>query len=90
MKFATYILRCSDQSFYTGWTNDIEKRLRIHNEGNGSRYTRARLPVELAYIEFSESRSAAMSRECAIKKLTRAEKLNLIKSSPALTQNSSG
>jgi putative endonuclease len=90
MKFATYILKCSDHSFYTGWTNDIEKRLRIHNEGKGSRYTRARLPVELAYIEFSESRSAAMSREFAIKKLTRAEKLNLIKSSPALTQNSSG
>ena len=73
-----YILRCSDGSFYTGWTNDIEKRLRAHNSGAGSKYTRARRPVELVYTESFETRQQAMSREWHIKRLTRAQKELLI------------
>lgn len=70
----TYMLRCSDGSYYTGWTNDLEKRLRVHNEGRGGKYTRNRIPVELVYYETFETRSEAMRREAAIKKLTHREK----------------
>ena len=73
----TYILRCSDGSFYTGWTNDLEKRLAAHNAGTGSKYTRARRPVELVYHEEFETKEEAMRREWAIKQLSRAEKLAL-------------
>lgn len=75
----TYILRCSDGSFYTGWTKDIEKRLRIHNSGKASKYTRARLPVELVYFEVFLNKIPAQKREAEIKKLTRDKKLKLIK-----------
>ena len=74
----TYILRCADGSLYTGWTNDLEKRLKRHNAGLGSKYTRARRPVELVYSESFSDKSAAMSREAEIKRLSRAEKLQLI------------
>lgn len=74
----TYILRCGDGSLYTGWTNDLEKRLEAHNSGKGSRYTRSRLPVELVYQEQFETKEEAMSREWHIKKLSREEKLRLI------------
>ncbi len=73
-----YILRCADGSLYTGWTNDLEKRLAAHNAGTASKYTRTRRPVALAYAERFESKQAAMSREWHIKRLTRAEKLALI------------
>lgn len=76
----TYILECSDKTLYTGWTNDLDKRLNMHIKGKASRYTRARLPVILVYFEEFETKSEAMKRECAIKKLPRKEKLNLIKS----------
>ncbi|OLR55197.1 hypothetical protein BHK98_03435 [Hornefia porci] len=75
----TYILRCGDGSLYTGWTNDLEKRLAAHNAGRGGRYTRSRLPVELAYYESFDTKNEAMRREAAIKKLTRQEKEKLIK-----------
>ncbi len=74
----TYILRCSDGTLYTGWTNDIEKRLAAHNRGEGARYTRGRTPVELVYLEAFETKQEAMRREAAIKRLTREEKLALI------------
>ena len=74
-----YMLRCRDGSLYTGWTNDLEKRLKAHNSGVASKYTRARLPAELVYFEEWESKEAAMSREWHIKQLTRDEKLKLIK-----------
>ena len=74
-----YMLRCRDGSLYTGWTNDLEKRLKAHNSGVASKYTRARLPAELVYSEEWESKEAAMSREWHIKQLTRDEKLKLIK-----------
>ncbi|MDY4487514.1 MAG: GIY-YIG nuclease family protein [Candidatus Limivicinus sp.] len=75
-----YMLRCRDGSLYTGWTNDLEKRLKAHNSGVASKYTRARLPAELVYFEEWESKEAAMSREWHIKRLTREEKLKLIDS----------
>ena len=74
-----YMLRCRDGSLYTGWTNDLEKRLKAHNSGSASKYTRTRLPAELVYFEEWESKEAAMSREWHIKRLTRDEKLKLIK-----------
>lgn len=76
----TYILRCSDGSLYTGWTNDLEKRLETHNRGVGSKYTRARLPVELVYYEEFETKEEAMSREARIKRLSKEKKEELIKS----------
>ena len=79
MKFYTYILKCSDGSLYTGYTNDLEKRLKSHNEGKASKCTRGRLPVEMIYHEEFEDKSSAMKREFAIKKLSREEKLTLIR-----------
>lgn len=73
-----YILKCGDNSLYTGWTNNLERRIKIHSEGKGAKYTKARLPVELAYYEEYEEKSVAMKREYGIKKLTRREKLILI------------
>ena len=75
----TYILRCSDGSLYTGWTNDLAKRVRTHQNGQGGKFTRAHRPVELVYYEVFEEKSEAMKREAAIKKLTRDKKLALIR-----------
>lgn len=75
----TYILKCADGSLYCGWTNNLEKRLSAHNAGTASKYTRTRRPVELAYFEQFETKQEAMSREYHIKRLTREEKLKLIK-----------
>lgn len=75
----TYILRCADGTLYTGWTNDLERRLRAHNAGTASKYTRARRPVELAYCERHADKRAAMRREWEIKRLGREEKLALCK-----------
>lgn len=74
----TYILRCSDGTYYCGWTNDLEKRLKSHNSGKGSKYTRTRLPVELIYSESFDTKEEAMSREWHIKQLSRAQKEELI------------
>ena len=73
-----YMLRCADGTLYTGWTKDLEQRLRTHNAGKGGRYTRSRLPVELVYWEAIETKDEAMSREWHLKRLTRQEKLRLI------------
>lgn len=73
-----YILKCSDESLYTGWTNSLEKRLKTHNSGKGAKYTKARLPVELVYFEEYEDKIEAMKREYEIKQLTRVKKLKLI------------
>ncbi|WP_230398680.1 GIY-YIG nuclease family protein [Novisyntrophococcus fermenticellae] len=77
-KSYTYILRCSDDTLYTGWTTDIQKRLNAHNSGKGARYTRPRRPVSLVYYEVFQTREEAMQREWEIKHLTRQEKLKLI------------
>lgn len=74
----TYIVRCADGTLYTGWTNDLEKRLRAHNSGEGAKYTRSRRPVELVYYEEHETKEEAMSREWRIKHLTREKKTALI------------
>ncbi len=80
MSYGVYILRCGDGTLYTGCAKDVDKRLAVHQSGKGAKYTRCRLPVELVYREPAEDRSAALRREAAIKKLTRAEKLSLIAS----------
>lgn len=74
----TYILRCADGSLYTGWTNNLEKRIEDHNNGKGAKYTRARLPVMLAYSEAFATKEEAMRREYAIKRLSRRQKMELI------------
>ncbi|MBQ6798338.1 MAG: GIY-YIG nuclease family protein [Oscillospiraceae bacterium] len=74
-----YILQCADGTFYTGWTNDPEKRLAAHNNGTASKYTRVRRPVSMVYYEAFETKEEAMRREYAIKQLTRQEKLKLIR-----------
>lgn len=73
-----YILKCNDDTLYTGWTTDLKKRLLCHNSGKGAKYTRCRLPVEMVYSETLDSKSASLKREYEIKKLTRTQKLNLI------------
>ncbi len=79
MPYYIYILRCADNTLYIGSTNDVQKRLVAHNElKTGARYTKARRPVTLVYSEKFETKSEAMKRECALKKLTRSEKLLLI------------
>ena len=74
-----YLLRCADGTIYTGWTFDVARRVRAHQQGRGARYTRARRPVELIYHERLASRRAAMRREVAIKRMTRKRKLGLVK-----------
>lgn len=73
-----YILECGDGSLYTGWTLDLEKRVRKHNEGKASKYTRSRRPVILRYFESYDEQSEAMSREAEIKRLKRIDKLSLM------------
>lgn len=75
----TYMLRCHDNSIYTGWTNDMDKRLKAHNEGKGAKYTKARRPVTLVYYETFQTKEEAMRREWEIKQLNRQGKLKLIK-----------
>ena len=75
----TYILECKDGTLYTGWTNDIEKRLAAHNAGRGAKYTKSRRPVELVYLEMFDTKEEAMRREYEIKRLNRQEKMKLVK-----------
>ena len=74
----TYIVQCSDGTYYTGWTNDLEKRIKSHNAGTGAKYTRHRLPVTLVYYEAFATKQEAMRREYAIKHLSRHQKEHLI------------
>ena len=76
--FFVYILRCRDETLYTGWSTDIEKRVVNHNAGKGAKYTRARLPVVCVYSERFDTKEEAMKREYEIKQLSRAEKDALI------------
>jgi putative endonuclease len=75
-----YVLRCSDDTFYTGYTTDVERRVGEHDAGEGAKYTRGRTPVQLVHVESYESRSAAMRREYEIKQLSRAQKERLVES----------
>lgn len=74
-----YILMCSDDTLYTGWTTNLKHRVAVHNSGKGAKYTRSRRPVELVYYEEYDDKIEAQRRERAIKKLTRVEKEKLIK-----------
>lgn len=76
--WCVYILRCADNTLYTGITDDLDHRIKMHNEGRGAKYTRGRGPVTVVYQETFESRSAASKREYEIKQLTRTQKLDLI------------
>ena len=77
-KWYLYILRCKDNSLYTGITTDVEKRLETHRSGKGAKYTRGRTPLELVYSEVCGDRSMAQKREAAVKKMTRQQKEKLI------------
>lgn len=74
----TYILECTDGTLYTGWTNDLDNRIAVHNSGKGAKYTRGRGPVKLVYYEQHDTNQAAQVRECQIKKLKRKEKEQLV------------
>ena len=78
--YFVYLLRCGDGTLYTGCTNDLRRRLAVHNAGKGAKYTRSRLPVSLVYWESLPDKSSALRRESAIKRLSRAQKLSLIQS----------
>lgn len=78
MKNYVYILECSDKSLYTGWTNDLEGRLKAHNDGTGAKYTRGRGPCKLRYYEEFDKKNEAMKREYQIKHFTRKQKEKLI------------
>lgn len=76
--YFVYILSCSDGSLYTGTTNDVEKRMKVHKSGKGSKYVRARSPFRLVYSEEVENKSVALKREFEIKKMRREDKLQMI------------
>ncbi len=77
-----YVLACSDGSLYTGVTNDLSRRLRAHAAGKGGAYTRARRPLRLVFVEGQAGRGAALCREAALKRLSRAAKLALVAGGP--------
>ena len=78
MTWSCYILRCADDTLYTGITNDLAKRLAAHNAGTAAKYTKTRIPVEVVFVENCIDRSAALKRELQIKSLKRPDKLALI------------
>jgi len=80
MAFYVYILLCNDGSFYTGYTKDVNERIKQHENGNGARYTKAHRPQRVVYVENCDSRSEAMKREREIKKLSHQQKADLIAS----------
>lgn len=75
-----YILRCIDNSLYTGWCKDLDKRVKLHNSGKGAKYTRSHRPCKLVYFEEISVKSEALKREIAIKKLSKQKKEDLVKS----------
>lgn len=82
MPYYVYILRCGDDTLYTGSTDNVERRLAVHQSGKGAKYTRSRHPLALVYQEELADKSAALKREAAIKRLTRTQKLQLIEENP--------
>ncbi|WP_026394710.1 GIY-YIG nuclease family protein [Acetobacterium malicum] len=85
-KAYVYIVKCSDNTLYTGWTTNIEARIKVHNSGTGAKYTRGRLPVTLVYWEALETRSEALSREVVIKKMSKVQKIKLIENHESCDQ----
>ena len=80
MPYFVYLLRCKDNTIYCGYTNNLEKRIEVHNSGKGSKYTRGRLPAKLIYVEECLSKSVALKREYTLKQLPRGKKEELVKS----------
>lgn len=74
-----YMLKCSDNTFYTGYTTDLERRVKMHEAGKGAKYTRGRGPFRVVYIEKHDTKEEAMKREYAIKQLSRKDKVKLIR-----------
>ncbi len=74
-----YIVKCADGTYYTGYTNDLKRRIKQHNEGEGAKYTKGRRPVKLVHSERFKSKSRAMQREYEVKQLTRQKKVEIIK-----------
>ncbi len=85
-----YMLECADGSYYTGWTTDPDRRQKVHNAGRGARYTRSRRPVRLVFVELEATKSIAMRRERAIKRMTRREKQQLVKAAARLPKKRAG
>jgi putative endonuclease len=81
MYYYVYIVECKDGTLYTGWTTNIEERIKKHNQGKGAKYTRSRCPVNLKYYEVFPTKNEAIKREAAIKKVSRKEKERLIQGS---------
>ena len=79
MTYFTYMLRCADNTLYSGYTTDLERRIKAHNAGRGAKYTRSRLPAKLVYFETFSTKSEALKREAALKKLTHKQKENVIR-----------
>ena len=79
MPFFCYVVECADGTFYTGWSTNPERRVKVHNTGRGAKYTRMRRPVKLIYVEELADKSSALKREIAIKKLSRKRKEALVK-----------
>jgi len=79
MSYYLYIIECSDGSLYTGWTNNLSKRMEAHNSGKGAKYTRSRRPVLLKYVKKCQGLSEALKMECRIKKLNRGQKEALLR-----------
>ena len=81
------MLECADGTLYTGITDDLGRRLRAHTEGRGAKYTRGRGPLKLRYLETAADKSAALKRECALKRLRRPQKLALIRENADITKS---
>jgi putative endonuclease len=79
IKHFVYILKCRDNTLYTGYTTDVEKRCAVHNKGKGAKYTRPRRPVKVVHVEEFDTKSEALKREYAIKQMTRRQKEKLCK-----------
>ena len=77
-RYYVYLLRCADDTLYCGYTDDVQKRVKAHNDGKGAKYTKSRRPVDLVYVEEYSSKSDALKRECAIKQMPRVQKLAMI------------
>ncbi|WP_283606619.1 GIY-YIG nuclease family protein [Faecalispora anaeroviscerum] len=85
-KYYTYMLRCADGTLYSGYTTDPFRRAALHNSGKGAKYTRSRRPVELVFVEGHATKSEALRREAALKRLSRAQKLLLIEQTSIETE----
>lgn len=86
--FYAYMLRCADETLYSGYTTDLKRRVAAHNSGTGAKYTRSRRPVELVWAEKYSTKHEAMQREAALKKLKRADKLRLLEQAHMLQTKS--